>query len=322
MEDRSAPRTASEWLLALREAPADRALRARFEHWIEAAPEHARDWDEIARTDALLGRTQPRFREHWAGRTRPRPLDGSAQRRPARRTALAAAAVLVLAAALAWLPDTLRSLRADHVTTTAELRRIELADGSVLDLAPRTAVRVAFDGEARRVTLLRGIAHLDVAPNARRPFQVTAGPISVAVVGTRFEVRHVDEYAGVAVAEGSVQLANARPGATDRQHLHAGDWLRVDADGRTQRGQTSAVAIAAWRDGRLLADDRAVGEVVDELRRYYPGIIVLADDGLARQPLTGVFRLSDPVAALRAVAASQHAAVRQPVPGLVILSGE
>jgi transmembrane sensor len=317
MEHRIAPRTASEWLLALREAPADRALRARFEYWIDAAPEHARDWDEIARTDALLGRTQPRFREHWAGRQR---LAAVPARRARRAALAAAAAAIVLAIALAWLPDTFDDLRADHVTATAELRRIELADGSVLDLAPRTAVRIDLDPAARRVTLLHGIVHLDVAPDPRRPFTVAAGPMGVSVVGTRFEVRLVGGEASVAVAEGTVELIPSQPGEMAGERVHAGGWRRIDTDGHIRRGQTSTGGIAAWRDGRLLANDRRVGDVVDELRRYYPGIILLADGALARQPLTGVFRLADPLAALHAVAASQHAAVHRPVPGLVILS--
>jgi transmembrane sensor len=69
-----------------------------------------------------------------------------------------------------------------------------------------------------------------------------------------------------------------------------------------------------------VANDRTVADIVDELRRYHRGTIVIADGGLARERTTGVYKLGDPAKALRAVASAHGATVRQISPWLVVLS--
>ncbi len=61
--------------------------------------------------------------------------------------------------------------------------------------------------------------------------------------------------------------------------------------------------VASWMQGQLVVKNRPVGEVVDALRPYFDGLVVLRGTALADQPLTGVYNLSDPVEALRAVRA-------------------
>ena len=53
------PATASDWLIALGEQPANEELRARFEAWLAASPDHRRDWAEIARTAEALDQAEP-----------------------------------------------------------------------------------------------------------------------------------------------------------------------------------------------------------------------------------------------------------------------
>jgi hypothetical protein len=47
-----------------------------------------------------------------------------------------------------------------------------------------------------------------------------------------------------------------------------------------------------------VAQDEAMGDVIDQLRRNFPGRIVLTDETLAGRPITGVYNLADPVEAL------------------------
>ena len=80
--------------------------------------------------------------------------------------------------------------------------------------------------------------------------------------------------------------------------------------------------VAAWRRGRLIANDRPVSEVVDELRPYFSGLIVLTDGAFGRRRVTGVYDLHDPVAALRALAqAHRGVSVRRISPWLMVVSG-
>ncbi|PAZ18026.1 DUF4974 domain-containing protein [Pseudomonas aeruginosa] len=59
----------------------------------------------------------------------------------------------------------------------------------------------------------------------------------------------------------------------------------------------------AWRQGWLSFYRRPLAEVLDELARYYPGRILLLDDALGRQPVSGSFRSDDPEAALKSLQA-------------------
>ncbi len=333
------PRRASEWLTALLERPEDEVLRRRFDAWLAADPAHAADWAEIARTYEAIGKVPPRHRDQWTGwaaasgaprrlpQAWPLPVGAHGATRdrggnPAswrRRMAIglgAAAACL----ALLLVPGLERRLAADHVTATAEIRSVRLADGSTVRLGPRSALDVAYDGDARSVRLLQGEAFFEVAPDPARPFRVEASLLDVTVLGTAFEVRVDDGGADVAVRRGTVRVdAHAgAPAAPER--LEAGEWMSLAPGGMATRGVQPPAQVAAWLQGRLIVRDRPVGEVVDDLRPYFSGIVILRGDSLPQQPLTGVYDLSDPLAALKAVAAAQGATAYQLSPWVLVIS--
>jgi len=70
--------------------------------------------------------------------------------------------------------------------------------------------------------------------------------------------------------------------------------------GNLQQG-VDVGALTAWRDGRLSFYRATLGEVLDELRRYYPGRIVLLNDELRDKRVSGSFASQDPQAILDAL---------------------
>jgi transmembrane sensor len=248
-----------------------------------------------------------------------RPLpDGTASR----RRVIGALAGIALAAcvALVWGGDALLYMQADQMTATAELRSIRLDDGSRVDLAPRSAIDIDFSDRARRIRLLQGQAFFVVAAGDRRPFVVEAGVVEARDIGTEFDVRTGGDGTEVAVREGIVEVTiPGKPGATE---LLAGDRIRVATPTATNRGHLDVGAIGAWRKGRLMVENQPVATVVDALRPYFPGAVVLIGDRLAQQPLTGVYNLADPMSALHAVAGAQGASVHRVSPWLVVIAGE
>jgi transmembrane sensor len=76
--------------------------------------------------------------------------------------------------------------------------------------------------------------------------------------------------------------------------------------------------VAPWLHGQIVARDRPMADVVDELRRYYGGAIVVADGTLHGRRVTGVYNLADPVAALRAIMGAHGGSVRQVSPWLLL----
>jgi transmembrane sensor len=199
-------------------------------------------------------------------------------------------------------PDGLHVLRGDEVTGAAEIRILDLADGSRVTLAPDSVVRVAYTPERRDVVLESGSAFFEVTPDAARPFTVRAGDLTARAVGTAYEVERVAARRTVAVAEGIVAVGH--DGAReDGERLGAGDWLRWTEDDPApgERGHRAAENIAPWRDHLIVLNRRSIREAAAEIGRWYDGRIVVWDDGIGDKLVSGVFDVSDPQAALRAL---------------------
>lgn len=266
---------ALDLLLEVGESPDDAAIRRKVEDWLESDPRHARAWDRAQRAWALAGRVPP-------PRTGPRR----------RMAAVAVAAVLVLA--VAWV----RAGHGDLHTAVGEIAASRLDDGSEVVLDGGSDLDVAAGEGGRDVTLLAGAAYFQVVPDAGRPFRVHAGEVTVSVLGTAFDVRLEREAVTVAVASGEVEVDSS--GGNRRLRLHPGQQASVERlGGAVAVAAIDHGAVAAWRDGRLVVQDVSLSQVVEILERHHRGRLFIADAALARRRVTGVFDLSDPVAALR-----------------------
>jgi transmembrane sensor len=86
--------------------------------------------------------------------------------------------------------------------------------------------------------------------------------------------------------------------------------LTLASDRRLLPGDVQPVGLAererlmAWRDGRLSFGGEMLADAVRAFDRYGATRIVVADPGLARQKVTGLFRTDDPKGFAMAVAAS------------------
>lgn len=304
---------AARWLVALDDEPDDADLRRRFQAWLDASPAHAAAWADTCDTYGMIAETQPVHRHQWQ--------DAPSSAGRLRRWRIACAgAVLALATCFAIVagPGLLTRLMADQATTTAEVRAVGLDDGSIVRLAPDSAIDVSYGGGARRVRLLRGEAFFEVKPDPTRPFQVVTDSVETTVLGTSFNVRIAREGPEVSVRTGLVGVddLSARPPVTER--LMQGDWIRVTANRGIERGAIPPEEVAPWLHGQIVARDRPMGDIVDEVRRYYDGVVVVADSALRGRRVTGVYNLADPTAALRAIVGAHGGSVRQVSPWLLI----
>ena len=305
---------AADWLVALTDDPDDADLRARFADWLAADPDNPVRWKAVVRAYRGLGAIER------AGAAD--PIAGTSMPLLRGRRGWAAACVgAALAACLAVfaLPSLLQSLRADFASGTAQIRRVELTDGTVVRLAPQTAIVVDFGPDGRRVELLDGIAVFDVSADPARPFSVSAARATATAIGTTFEVRRLAAGDMVAVQEGVVAVA-AAPGS-EPARLEAGDAVRVAPTGTVQRGLVIPGQVGLWADGLVTARERPVADLVGEISRYFDGIVLLRGDGLAEQTVSGIFDVSDPADALALIAASQKAEFYRISPWILVLDG-
>lgn len=303
---------AAEWLVRLRESPDDRDIEARFAAWRAAAPSHETAWAEISQTFDLIGEPLARRPQVAA-----EPVLRLRRKRVAGLFVAGAGIALAAFAAALFLPGWMLRLEADFATAAGEWREVKLADGSSVELAPLSGIDVSLKEGRREVRLLAGQAFFRVTPDPERPFQVEAKDVRATVLGTAFEVRLDGTETAVAVAEGRVRVDH---GALSRV-LVAGRWLQVDATGGLRDGIRAESEIGLWRHGEIVAHDQPIANVVKELRPYFNGVIVIASDSVARRRVTGVYRLHEPVEALRALGrAHGDIGVTQVSPWLVIVS--
>lgn len=286
------------WLGRLQGQPGD-SVQMAFERWLAAAPEHV---DTFVRMQALwhLSRAAAqRLADEEAAALQPY-LRNPVSKRPYWASALAMAACLLVVVwgagwqPLRWVDD----LGADWVSAPGQVRTVALSDGSRVVLDADSAIAVQYSAGERHVELRRGAAYFSVVPG-EIPFTVAAGGGEARVLGTRFEVRRLGEGARVSVQQGRVAV---RGGPLEAPRVLTADQQLNFADGSSGQVQTvDAEALTAWRDGRLSFYRAPLGEVIDELRRYYPGRIVLLNDELRGKRVSGSFASQDPQAILDAL---------------------
>lgn len=305
---------AAGWLILLDDDPMDEDRQAKFRVWLEA-PGNRAAWESVSRTGALLAGmgTEPPTRPlDFAATGSPRPAWRARTRRP-----IVLATVLALLGAVVFTPSLVRRLEADHSTGTAQLRSVQLGDGSKVQLGPDSAIRLGFSAGERRVTLLSGEAQFDVTPDSSRPFLVVTRHATTTVLGTRFDVVMLEESTSVSVARGHVEVDATMLGSS--YELFAGDWVRVDKDGSVRQGADLPDYLLAGPGSRLAVRNRPVAEVVQRLRPWFSGRIVIANGSIGDRPVTGVFDATDPANALEAIVGPQGGRVLRVTPWLLIV---
>lgn len=190
-----------------------------------------------------------------------------------------------------------------HETAAGQHRKLELSDGSSIDLGAKTSVSVSYAANRRTVVLDRGEALFHVAHDRQRPFVVVAGQGAITAVGTAFNVRRDDDRVVVSVTEGKVTVAQQRAFSPRREiaaafsasklppvstTLARGQQVAYDGRGELGAVQRADPDIAtAWRDGRLQYRNEPLKYVVIDINRYSRRQIMLGDRSTEELVFTG-----------------------------------
>jgi transmembrane sensor len=266
-----------------------------FTLWLEASPEHRQAYEEVEEFSSSLKGTSFSFVSDERSMLRLNKDGGPMARFQSLwvASAVAVAAVLILFVTFPRQRPEFRS--AEYSTHTGEMRTVRLADGSVADLNTATRLRVAMGDAKRRVILVQGEVLFHVVKDLTRPFEVSLGPQTASVVGTVFDVLRTNKELSITVAEGRVRFSNMNG---HQNLLAAGDQLVYRHEFASQIGRVNPSAIGAWRKGYLVYEDATLAEIVEDLNRYFPHQIRVADPPAARQRFSGVLRIDQEKAVL------------------------
>jgi transmembrane sensor len=292
---------ALRWLVLMERDPLRPEEQRRFAAWVAADVRHQ---GAIIRAQAASLRLE-RLAALSGGRSvlKPFPHEQSLlQKKTTRRRIVAAAASAAgLMGISAWLgrgriEEIWRGTR--YASSVGELKKVVLADGSVITMNTQTELRVRYTGERRDIRLVRGEAMFAVTHDAKRPFAVRVGEWTAVAVGTAFAVRRLDEpTTDVTVTEGIVQLQPVDRSVSEAgPRLTANQKALIGAGGRVEVGQVSASQIGqrlAWRTRLVVFAGEPLREALAEMNRYSQRPIVVDDPALAERRIVGVFPTTD-----------------------------
>lgn len=304
---------AAQWIMK-RDAGFTAAEQDAFFEWLAASPQHAEAYTAL---QAVFKRMDVMVEWRPLHALEPNPdLLAAPPARPHRRRTLAwlggLAAVLALGFAL-WSTRAVDSFRVPTRLaagdTAQSSERHALEDGSVVVLNRGAQVAVRFEPKRRVLDLVSGEAYFQVAEDKSRPFVVRVGGVAVTAVGTEFNIALTANRLEVLVTKGRVRVepppttpptagTTPRPALTE-QTLDARQAvvLTTDAPDTSWVVETYTPQIVeqklAWKND--LVDFRAapLSDVILEFNRRNHTQLVIADEGLGQEPITGKIRLGN-----------------------------
>ncbi len=240
---RQVVRAAAQWLALMESGCANERDRAQLQSWRDSHSSHEQAWQKAQ----LL---RQRFAEL------PSALAMASLDRPqtSRRTVLKRAVGAVALVPAAWLISQQLPLdvwSADLRTATGESKKVQLADGSSLQL--NTASAVDIDLKNRRLKLVEGEIALNVPGTS--PLTILTRFGQVVVGQSEVCVRQGQAGYKVSVLKGTVQLQPLRGPVFS---LRGGQQVSLQAAGAGAVEPFDVLA-PGWRDGVLMAQNQPLG---------------------------------------------------------------
>lgn len=283
---------ASRWyVLFLSGADTDDDRRAWL-RWRQENPDHERAWAHLSRADERM--------RALAGGPAYEALS-ALPRKPGRRNFLGLIGAAAGTGLLVWQADHRLWLpwSPDMATASGERRDMTLADGTRVLLNTDTAISLTLSPQARRIVLHRGELSVQTghAKGQTLPLAVETRFGLVTPLGTHFTVRQTKTDSQVGLISGQVEISLLH--SPERLLLQAGQYTQFDQH-HIAPPRALSQADTAWQQGELVANDMALGDFLQELARYRPGL-VSCDPAIAHLRLSGLFPLDDTDKVLQAV---------------------
>lgn len=277
---------ALEWMVVFWSGEATNEDRREWQTWLDASPENLKAWEQVRAMEVRL-KGMPAKVASLALREAPK----SAKRRKLLQ-AMSGMIALGVTTQLARETSLWKSYSADFRTATGEQRHITLADGTHVNMNTGTSIDIRFSDVERRLIVRDGEILISTAKDTapvHRPFIVETGHGTARALGTRFNVRQMEDLSRVAVYEGAIEIMPVKLGQPSR--LNAGQQTMFTAL-HVNPATPARDDESAWVDGFIIAERMRLGDFLEELNRYRPGFIRCNED-IADLIVSGTYPLQD-----------------------------
>ncbi|MDR2816812.1 MAG: FecR domain-containing protein [Proteiniphilum sp.] len=171
-------------------------------------------------------------------------------------------------------PFALQITEARRFTTENSMKKITLADGSVVHLNLHTTLTLKkgkFNAHVREVWLDEGEVFFEITKDPHRPFIVhTSDGLATRVLGTSFNIQ---AYSGlkrhvISVKTGKVQVN--REDGEEGVVLDPDYQVSFDRSSNTfTAGKTDGAIAAAWREGKIVFQRAKIEEIALRLKQHF-----------------------------------------------------
>ena len=149
-----------------------------------------------------------------------------------------------------------------------------------------------FNNSIRQI-YVAGEAYAEVKEDKSRPFVLSAGEVSIEVLGTKFNVKSYSEDSHIAVSlmEGSVRMNAFYKGESKTKLLKPGQIVRYSKNtGELQKSDFIVATRKQWFNSKgFYFMDESLGEIVVALERYFDVRINIENESLKKERFYSMF---------------------------------
>jgi transmembrane sensor len=181
-------------------------------------------------------------------------------------------------------------------TGDKETKEIWLADSTVVILNANSSINYSSDIsdiQNREITLL-GNAYFKVKKKAdHRPFTVHSNSISIAVLGTEFNVNARSKATEIVLTTGKVKVSYFNIN-TSAVYMNPGEKVQLDTLHNTLiKSETNTSLYSAWTDDKWNFSSTSLLEIAHLIHEYYGIETVFTNEKIKRSKITAVIPVTD-----------------------------
>lgn len=297
---------AADWFARLQAEPANAEVQSDFAAWRNSDPQHALAYAQccavweltqgLRDNEAISAELQELRANAPASDPATESIAGDSKSANAwwlNSVKLTAAAAVLLVGLVFFF--SYQQPQVDiYSTGVGEQKTIALSDGSSVTLNTRSRIAVSYSKGLRKLTLENGEAYFVVAKDANRPFDVWVDGHRVRAVGTEFNVGLIDWVVNVDVTEGVVEFFTEADSDRASASLAVGQAVRLGKGKRIPlKTQADLAHINAWQAQKIYFNERPLSQAVREYNRYLKQQLVVVDEELNHEKITGIFYQND-----------------------------